>query len=611
MDEAAAIARRTVPDGRLVSVTVPDDEPKSTYFAYLAEGFDPWGHGVYPGNVGVTIDRYSGKATITYPTQADPPLSAQIVDDWFYPLHAGTFVNGWWRVVWLVFGVTPVVLAITGIIDLADPQGQAAAQAAAGKARRGMSESLADTVALYAAGLALFSLVTAARGRGLGRAHAGAAVVLGAGAALGALIAVAAVATGQRPAEPIPFAGYLLLSVLAVPAGWRCRAPDDARLGRRDARAGGGRAVRHLRAARPDVGVSAGPPRLLGAVYVLFAIAAGARSAYQLATRFDDAPLAYGLSALAAAIYAVAALRAADGPPRPAGRRRERGARGRARRRAAHARRPRRLSGRDGVVELRPGLRLPPPRPPRRRPRLAAHRSASGPAPRGRGHCTGHERKETRMTSVAVDVGGTFTDVCVLDDDSGDIRVAKVPSTSDPLEGVLAGVEEAGIDLADVRLFSHGTTVATNALITRNFPPAAMVTTRQLPRRHRDPPRHPRRPLGRLQGRRSPLHPPPRPLRGDRARRLRGRGRRGARRGRRPRGRAASSRSARSRPSPSASSTPSPTRTTSGARPRSCARSSTASASPPPRRCCRRSSSTSASPPRWPTPCSRRSSAAT
>jgi N-methylhydantoinase A len=82
------------------------------------------------------------------------------------------------------------------------------------------------------------------------------------------------------------------------------------------------------------------------------------------------------------------------------------------------------------------------------------------------------------MASVAVDVGGTFTDVCVLDDDSGEIRVAKVPSTSDPLEGVLAGVEEAGIDLSDVRLFSHGTTVATNALITRRFPPAAMVTTR-------------------------------------------------------------------------------------------------------------------------------------
>jgi N-methylhydantoinase A len=43
---------------------------------------------------------------------------------------------------------------------------------------------------------------------------------------------------------------------------------------------------------------------------------------------------------------------------------------------------------------------------------------------------------------------------------------------------VLTGVEAAGVDLRDVALFSHGTTVATNALITRRFPPAAMVTTR-------------------------------------------------------------------------------------------------------------------------------------
>jgi uncharacterized iron-regulated membrane protein len=116
MDQAAVIARRTVPDGRLVSVSVPDSKDKtSTYFAYLARANDPYDHGVYPGNVGVTIDRYSGKATVTYPTQADPPLSAQIVDDWFYPLHAGTFVNGWWRAAWLVLGATPVLLAVTGV----------------------------------------------------------------------------------------------------------------------------------------------------------------------------------------------------------------------------------------------------------------------------------------------------------------------------------------------------------------------------------------------------------------------------------------------------------------------------------------------------------------
>ncbi|MBC7761320.1 MAG: hydantoinase/oxoprolinase family protein [Candidatus Saccharibacteria bacterium] len=80
---------------------------------------------------------------------------------------------------------------------------------------------------------------------------------------------------------------------------------------------------------------------------------------------------------------------------------------------------------------------------------------------------------------VAVDVGGTFTDVCIFDEESHKIRVTKVPSTPhDPLVAVMNGVARANIDLGDVTLFSHGTTVATNALITRNFPPAAMVTTR-------------------------------------------------------------------------------------------------------------------------------------
>src|SRR5438094_4515427 len=79
---------------------------------------------------------------------------------------------------------------------------------------------------------------------------------------------------------------------------------------------------------------------------------------------------------------------------------------------------------------------------------------------------------------VAVDVGGTFTDICILDEADGSVEVREVPSTSAPIEAVVAGVVEAGIDLRDVVVFSHGTTVATNALITRNLPPAAMVTTR-------------------------------------------------------------------------------------------------------------------------------------
>jgi hypothetical protein len=54
---------------------------------------------------------------------------------------------------------------------------------------------------------------------------------------------------------------------------------------------------------------------VLVAVYAVFALAAGARAAVQLATRFDEAPVAYLLSALAAAVYVVATVGLARGGP--------------------------------------------------------------------------------------------------------------------------------------------------------------------------------------------------------------------------------------------------------------------------------------------------------
>lgn len=51
-----------------------------------------------------------------------------------------------------------------------------------------------------------------------------------------------------------------------------------------------------------------GPGRVLLVVYVVFAISAGARAGYQIATEFSVAPEAFGLSAFAAAVYLVAAL---------------------------------------------------------------------------------------------------------------------------------------------------------------------------------------------------------------------------------------------------------------------------------------------------------------
>ncbi|MEM6440622.1 MAG: hydantoinase/oxoprolinase family protein [Pseudomonadota bacterium] len=78
---------------------------------------------------------------------------------------------------------------------------------------------------------------------------------------------------------------------------------------------------------------------------------------------------------------------------------------------------------------------------------------------------------------VAVDVGGTFTDICIFDETTGEIRIEKTASTADPIDGILTGVGQAGVDLSKVALFSHGTTVATNALITRRLPTTAMVCT--------------------------------------------------------------------------------------------------------------------------------------
>lgn len=82
-------------------------------------------------------------------------------------------------------------------------------------------------------------------------------------------------------------------------------------------------------------------------------------------------------------------------------------------------------------------------------------------------------------TRVAVDIGGTFTDICILDEKTKKISIAKSPSTpDDPIIGAMNGLDYAKIDLREVSLFAHGTTVATNALITRNLPYSAMVCTR-------------------------------------------------------------------------------------------------------------------------------------
>src|SRR5205807_8288256 len=78
---------------------------------------------------------------------------------------------------------------------------------------------------------------------------------------------------------------------------------------------------------------------------------------------------------------------------------------------------------------------------------------------------------------LGIDVGGTFTDACIVDEATGDLRVAKRSTTPNPIDGLLHLLAEEGIPPSEISTIVHGTTVATNALITRTYPRAAMVTT--------------------------------------------------------------------------------------------------------------------------------------
>ena len=90
----------------------------------------------------------------------------------------------------------------------------------------------------------------------------------------------------------------------------------------------------------------------------------------------------------------------------------------------------------------------------------------------------------SRLLRIGIDTGGTFTDVVAVDEATGEIFTTKTPSTPhDPSVGVLDGINKI-LRLVDhtavtpaVASVSHGTTVATNALLQERFPGLGLVTT--------------------------------------------------------------------------------------------------------------------------------------
>jgi len=84
---------------------------------------------------------------------------------------------------------------------------------------------------------------------------------------------------------------------------------------------------------------------------------------------------------------------------------------------------------------------------------------------------------------IGIDIGGTFTDVALVEEGTGAIGIAKVLTTPDDfgrgvIEGIRAGLAQNSIDPADVSLLSHATTVVTNALLEHKGAKCGFVATR-------------------------------------------------------------------------------------------------------------------------------------
>lgn len=81
--------------------------------------------------------------------------------------------------------------------------------------------------------------------------------------------------------------------------------------------------------------------------------------------------------------------------------------------------------------------------------------------------------------TVGIDVGGTFTDLILMDDVKGEVHLSKVPTTIDNQAfGVLQALANTGVELADVDCIVHGTTTTTNAILERKTALVGMITTR-------------------------------------------------------------------------------------------------------------------------------------
>jgi uncharacterized iron-regulated membrane protein len=115
---AATKAALAAVPGVIHDTTLPDpSDPTSAYSFEISESsWDPYSHTILAGNGWVDVDAYNAKHVKVVWDGKDRATSNMLYEEFLYPSHFGWYVNGWWRIIWGVFGIMPLVLTLTGII---------------------------------------------------------------------------------------------------------------------------------------------------------------------------------------------------------------------------------------------------------------------------------------------------------------------------------------------------------------------------------------------------------------------------------------------------------------------------------------------------------------
>lgn len=114
-EELVKRAEAAAPGGKVIRLTLPESDDDAV-LVWLEAGRDPFaGRASFSGNVTMQIDPYTGQI-LAREDPSERPALVQFFDRWLYPLHMGSF-GGWpVRLLYGLIGLTPFVLAFTGVM---------------------------------------------------------------------------------------------------------------------------------------------------------------------------------------------------------------------------------------------------------------------------------------------------------------------------------------------------------------------------------------------------------------------------------------------------------------------------------------------------------------